>query len=85
MDPSIISCLTDKKLDLLFEWAQYMKKHNSSVPTLFKQYVELYEMGAVRFFDFMINEGLHGIVEAFILTDNSKMKKDKKICYIKKF
>jgi len=64
---------------------KYLKDLGTSVPTLFKQYAELYDEGAVRFFDFSINEGLHGVVEGFIIADNSKMKEAKRKRYIKSF
>ncbi|WP_304545886.1 GNAT family N-acyltransferase [Sulfurimonas microaerophilic] len=64
---------------------KYLKELNTSVPTLFKQYTELYEEGAVRFFDFSVNEGLFGVVEGFIIADNSRMKKDKRKRYIENY
>ena len=62
---------------------KYLKELNTAVPTLFKQYAELYEEGAVRFFDFSINETFSGAVEGFIIADNSKMKESKRKRYIK--
>ncbi|WP_457747787.1 lysophospholipid acyltransferase family protein [Sulfurimonas sp.] len=64
---------------------RYLKDLGTSVPTLFKQYAELYDEGAVRFFDFSVNEELHGVVEGFIIADNSRMKESKKKRYIKNF
>ncbi len=64
---------------------QYLKDLGTSVPTLFKQYIELYEEGAVRFLDFSVNEELHGVVEGFIIADNSRMKTSKRKRYIKNF
>ena len=64
---------------------QYLKDLNTTVPTLFKQYTELYEEGAVRFLDFSVNNDLHGVVEGFIMADNSKMKASKRKRYIKSF
>jgi len=64
---------------------RYLKELGTSVPTLFKQYAELYDEGAVRFFDFSVNEELHGVVEGFIIADNSRMKESKKKRYIKNF
>ncbi len=62
---------------------QYLKKLNTAIPTLFKQDTELYEEGAVRFLDFSVNDALHGVVEGFIMADNSKMKESKRKRYIK--
>jgi putative hemolysin len=64
---------------------RYLKDHGAVVPTLFKQYAELYDEGAVRFFDFSINEELHGVVEGFIIADNSQMKEAKRKRYIRSF
>ena len=64
---------------------QYLRDLGTSVPTLFKQYTELYEEGAVRFLDFSVNDALHGVVEGFIIADNSKMKASKRKRYIKNF
>jgi putative hemolysin len=64
---------------------KYLKDLDTTVPTLFKQYAELYEEGAFRFFDFSINEKLHGVVEGFIIADNSRMKEAKRKRYIKNF
>jgi len=63
----------------------YLKNLGTSVPTLFKQYAELYEEGAVRFFDFSVNDGLFGVVEGFIIADNSRMKATKRKRYIENF
>ena len=54
---------------------KYLKNLDTTVPTLFKQYIELYEAGAVRYFDFSVNEGLFGVTEGFIIADNYRMKK----------
>jgi len=62
---------------------KYLKEMGAIVPTLFKQYAELYEEGAVRFFDFHVNEELHGVVEGFIIADNTRMKPEKRKRYIK--
>lgn len=64
---------------------KYLKDMGSSVPTLFKQYAELYEEGAVRFFDFNVNTAWAGVIEGFIIADNSKMKPAKRTRYIENF
>ncbi len=64
---------------------RYLKELGTTVPTLFKQYAELYDEGAVRFFDFSVNESLLGVVEGFIIADNSRMKEHKRKRYIKNF
>jgi len=68
-----------------FVLKKYLKEMGTTVPTLFKQYAELYEEGAVRFFDFSVNESLLGVVEGFIIADNSRMKESKRKRYIKNF
>ena len=93
--PYFMSYEQKQEFDMLFKYKsykdgfvvlkKYLKDLGTSVPTLFKQYAELYDEGAVRFFDFSINEGLHGVVEGFIIADNSKMKEAKRKRYIKNF
>ena len=94
-NPYVLKSEDKKELDALFHTLSYkdglmvLKKHlrelGTSIPTLFKQYTELYEEGAVRFFDFSVNEELHGVVEGFIIADNSRMKEAKKKRYIQYF
>lgn len=93
--PYFMSYEQKQEFDMLFKYKsykdgfvvlkKYLKDLGTSVPTLFKQYTELYDEGAVRFFDFSINEELHGVVEGFIIADNSKMKEAKRKRYIKNF
>ncbi len=93
--PYVMSDENQKEFDTLFEGLsykegftvlkKYLKELNTSVPTLFKQYTELYEKGAVRFFDFSVNESLFGVVEGFIIADNSRMKKEKRKRYIESY
>lgn len=93
--PYVISNEDQKELHALFEnltyrdgfivLKKYLKELGTTVPTLFKQYAELYDEGAVRFFDFSVNKTLLGVVEGFIIADNSKMKEAKKLRYIKNF
>ena len=93
--PYIISNEDKKYLEELFRGLsykegfivlkKYLKDLGTTVPTLFKQYAELYDEGAVRFFDFSVNESLFGVVEGFIIADNSKMKEAKRKRYIKNF
>ena len=52
---------------------KYLKNLGTDVPTLFKQYIALYEEGAVRYFDFSVSDLLHGLVGGFIIADNYKM------------
>jgi len=93
--PYIMSDTQKKEFDALFNASdykenftilkQYLRDLGTAVPTLFKQYTELYEEGAVRFLDFSVNNDLHGVVEGFIIADNSKMKASKRKRYIKNF
>ncbi len=83
--PYIMSEANKKEFDELFKdlpykegfliLKKYLKDLGTTVPTLFKQYIELYEAGAVRYFDFSVNEGLFGVTEGFIIADNYRMKK----------
>ena len=91
--PYFMSYEQKQEFDMLFKYKsykdgfvilkKYLKDLGTSVPTLFKQYAELYDEGAVRFFDFSVNNELHGVVEGFIIADNSKMKEAKRKRYIK--
>lgn len=93
--PYIISDEDKSELDLMFKDLSYkdgffvLKKHlkdlGTTIPTLFKQYAELYDEGAVRFFDFSVNDDLLGVVEGFIIADNSRMKESKRKRYIENF
>lgn len=67
--------------DALVVLKQYLKHLNVKIPTLFKQYPELYKEGGVNFFDFSTNDKLHGVIEGFIMTDNHKMKEEKRQRY----
>jgi len=64
---------------------RYLKDLGTVVPTLFKQYIELYEEGAVRYFDFSVNDGLFGVVEGFIISDNHRMKRSIQERHLKNF
>lgn len=93
--PYIVDEKDKLELEKMFDGLPYkegfivLKKHlkelGTSVPTLFKQYTELYEDGAVRFFGFNINEAWSGVVEGFIIADNSCMKEAKRKRYIENF
>jgi len=93
--PYILSYEDKKEFDILFKnipyrdgfvtLKKYLKDLGTAVPTLFKQYSQLYEDGAVRFFDFGINSSFSNVVEGCIIADNSKMKESKRKRYIKKF
>jgi putative hemolysin len=66
----------------LRELKHYLKEYDVSIPTLFKQYPALYNEGGVNFFDFSKNDKLHGVIEGLIITDNLKMKENRKRRYI---
>ena len=93
--PYILSEKNKKEFDNLFKdlpykegffiLKKYLKDLGTTVPTLFKQYIELYEAGAVRYFDFSVNEGLFGVTEGFIIADNYRMKKSVQERNLKKF
>lgn len=93
--PYIMSIENKNEFDKLFNGLSYkdgfavlksyLKNLNTIVPTLFKQYTELYEEGAVRFFDFSVNDNLFGVVEGFIIADNTRMIKAKRKRYIENY
>ncbi|WP_297485301.1 Eco47II family restriction endonuclease, partial [Sulfurimonas sp.] len=93
--PYIMSKENQEKFDKLFKHLsykegfivlkRYLKDLGTVVPTLFKQYIELYEEGAVRYFDFSVNDGLFGVTEGFIISDNYRMKKSVQERNLKEF
>lgn len=52
-----------------------------AVPTLYKQYTELYENGGVQFLDFCIDSSFNNCVDGLVLADLSLMKEKKKRRY----
>jgi len=54
-----------------------------SVPTLFKQYGELCDPGGVQFSSFNIDPGFANCIDAFVVVDLQRLKKSKRIRYIK--
>lgn len=53
-----------------------------TVPTLFKQYTELCEIGGIRFMDFSVDANFGYCIDAFILVDLTLIKVRKKERYI---
>ena len=61
---------------------QQMKMQGLSVPTLYKQYIDLCEAGGAGFLDFGIDEDFGGCVDGFILVNIDTIKEKKRNRYI---
>ena len=64
---------------------KYLKTMRIVVPTLFKQYTEVFEEGAVGFQAFNVNEQWSGVVEGFIIAEIACLKPKKRKLYVEKF
>jgi putative hemolysin len=64
---------------LLRSW---LRERGLAVPTLFRQYVELCEVGGARFLEFAIDESFGGCVDGFIMLDLKTMTRDKRERYL---
>lgn len=60
---------------------QNLKNFGVSVPTLYKNYVDLIETEGVKFLDFGIDESFGNCIDSFILLDLSYFKEEKKERY----
>ncbi|MCU0453268.1 MAG: lysophospholipid acyltransferase family protein [Bacteroidetes bacterium] len=60
----------------------WLRERGLVVPTLFRQYVELCEVGGARFLDFAIDESFGGCVDGFIMLDLWTMTRDKRERYL---
>lgn len=60
-----------------------LSKVGVSVPTLYKQYTELYDSGGVHFLDFCIDESFSHCIDGLILADLTLMKEKKRKRYFK--
>ena len=55
---------------------------NLSVPTLFKQYTEVCELGGVQFAGFNIDPAFANCVDGLIIVDLARLKSSKRERYI---
>lgn len=91
-NPFIISEKKAKELGEVFSANDYkedfkklkssLKYYNTSVPTLYKQYTELCEVGEVVFPDFGIDESFGNCVDGLIVVPINKLKDKKRERYI---
>ncbi len=63
---------------------QWLRGQGLSVPTLFRQYVDLCEVGGARFLDFSVDESFGGCVDGFIVVDLTKMRREKRERYFQR-
>ena len=90
--PYILSRNTKTEFDTLFNGQDYteafftlksyLKGLGVSVPTLYKQYGDLFEKGGVEFFDFGVDPGFNNSVDGYLMVDIEKLKKEKRHRYI---
>lgn len=60
-----------------------LKVDRVNVPTLYKQYSEMYEPGGVQLLAFTINKGFGDAIDGLIVADTHKVKEHKKQRYLK--
>jgi len=90
--PYILSKNTKDEFDLLFkdqEYTQafftlksYLKGLGVSVPTLYKQYGDLFEQEGVEFFDFGVDPDFSNAVDGYIMVELDKLKAEKRRRYL---
>ena len=90
--PYILSKNTKNEFDMLFKDQEYteafftlksyLKGLEVSVPTLYKQYGDLFEQGGVEFFDFGVDPDFSNSVDGYLMVDIDKLKAEKRRRYI---
>ncbi|PHR55851.1 MAG: GNAT family N-acetyltransferase [Arcobacter sp.] len=90
--PYILSRNTRTEFDTLFRnqdyteafftLKSYLKGLGVSVPTLYKQYGDLFEEGGVEFFDFGIDPSFNNAIDGYLMVDVHKLKMEKRQKYI---
>ncbi|MDF1880973.1 lysophospholipid acyltransferase family protein [Sulfurimonas sp. MAG313] len=90
--PYILSKNTISEFDSIFEGKEYaeafitlksyLKGLEVSVPTLYKQYGDLFEQGGVEFFDFGVDPAFNNSIDGYLMVDISKLKAEKRRRYI---
>lgn len=60
-----------------------LKVDGVNVPTLYKQYAEMYEPGGVQLLGFTVNKGFADAIDGLIVADTHKVKEHKKQRYLK--
>jgi len=91
--PYILSKNTREEFDKLFmdqEYTEafrtlksYLKGLEVTVPTLYKQYGDLFNEGGVEFFDFGIDPDFNNSIDGYLMVDLDKLKIEKRRRYIK--
>ncbi len=61
---------------------QYLKELGVTVPTLYKQYSELCEVGGAQFIDFNIDPDFADCIDGFLLVELKRIKQEKRLRYI---
>jgi len=90
--PYILSRNTKEEFDTLFHnqdyteafftLKSYLKGLGVSVPTLYKQYGDLFENEGVEFFDFGVDPSFNNAIDGYLMVDLRKLKTEKRHRYI---
>lgn len=93
--PFVVDRLHQRGLEQLFDGKnvseafdllkQQMEHIDTTIPTLYKQYVDLCEPGGVEFLDFGIDKDFENCIDGFIFVDFSTLKANKRKRYIDRF
>ena len=91
--PYILSRNTKEEFSELFkdkeyveafkELKSYLKGFEVSVPTLYKQYGDLFDEGGVEFFDFGVDPDFNNAIDGYLMVNLDKLKIEKRRRYIK--
>ena len=73
--------LNDYKKDL-YRLKKYLKQFGLSIPTLYKQYCDMFEPQGVRFHGFGVDREFGGCVDGYLVADLTKLKYNKRKRYI---
>ncbi|RUO49445.1 GNAT family N-acyltransferase [Pseudidiomarina donghaiensis] len=71
-------------LDDLNHLKHFLAHQGASIPTLYKQYADLCEVGGVRFLGFNVDADFANAVDGLVLVDIERLKPQKRARYIKK-
>lgn len=91
-EPYTLALDTEIELDMYFtgqtkaenftKLKEYLKSFDCNVPTLYKQYTELFEENGVLFTDFGVDEAFGSCIDGYILCEVNTMKAHKKTRYL---
>lgn len=74
-------CMNDYEQDMIVLKAN-LQQRGFAVPTLYKQYADLCEVGGVKFMDFGVDAEFQNAIDGFIVVDIDKLKAAKRKRYL---